>query len=267
MGVRFFESFPKGVESSRQRRGSTQRVGVGGPSSLMPDPSQWQLGSPPTSLPTQQAIPERARAWLLLAPPAGGAGALPARVGLAPRLHWGSGPLQTHTVAQDWERPGWPWTWLGQGGPYTQRDLEKGTIESPQSGALGTPAPWMLFPGTGLQDSSSRLHHERQGEIQTPELENPKSVLRCLLSSQGAQGESFGISFQQNQKRICFQRAKISLDLVSPPQICCSFPRECRDWWLRFRMSCFVTQFPLSNDWIWQLCLCLRDFFVLFCYT
>lgn len=67
-----FSSFPKGVESGRQGRGGTQRVGVGGPSSLMPDPGRWQPGSPPTSLPTQQAVPELARAWLLPVPPAGG---------------------------------------------------------------------------------------------------------------------------------------------------------------------------------------------------
>lgn len=71
---------------------------------------------------------------------------------------------------------GWPWTWLARGGPYTQRDPEKGTIEAAPKVELQEPLSLKAVSQdrpTGL--TSSRLHHhERQGEIQTPELENPK---------------------------------------------------------------------------------------------
>lgn len=156
---------------------------------------------------------------------------MPARVRLAHRLRWGSAPYRHIPWPRTGKRPGWPWTWLGRGGPYTQRDLEKGTIETapkvePQEALL----PECCFTG---QDSHPHVSIIMKGRERSKHLglKTPnKFLVRCLLSSQGAQGESLGISFQQNQKRICVQRAKISLDLASPPQICCSFPRECRDW-------------------------------------
>ena len=182
-----------------------------------------------------------------------GASASPALVRLAHRLRGSSAPYRPRL----WPRAGKGWAGPGPAGSGWAReglqcDLEQGRAhrDGPHGRATGAPVLWKWFPRTVLWDSHP-LIYIKKGRERSKHLSlktTNKLVVRCLLSSQGAQGESFSISFQQNQERICFQIVKISLDLANPPQICCLFPRECRDWWLRFRMSCFVTQFPLSNE-------------------
>jgi hypothetical protein len=41
--------------------------------------------------------------------------------------------------------------------------------------------------------------------------------------------ETFGTSLLREQKKICFEKVEISADLPRPPNICSSFPRECRE--------------------------------------
>lgn len=105
----------------------------------------------------------------------------------------------------------------------------------PEEGGAHCEAEGPLVPKSQLSRgvlqgrSSCHLCWARQGEIKTPDGKPTDQLLvRCLLPPKGPKEPL--VSFLQNQKRICFQEASISLDLAHSPKICCLFSRECRVW-------------------------------------
>lgn len=98
--------------------------------------------------------------------------------------------------------------------------------------------------GTGVFSSLSRkAGREQDTWARKPQINEQSDA---FLLPKGPK-KSFRISFQQNQKRICLKKVKISLDLANPPKICCLFSGEWGHWCLRFRLLRFVTQFPLNR--------------------
>lgn len=198
----------------------------------MPDPSQWQLSSPPTSLPpSMQSQVSKGMAT-------SGAGALPARVGLTPRLHWGSVPYR-HIP--------WPRTGKGLAGPepgagprwtpYTQRDLEKGTIESPQGGPQEPCSLNAVFTGQAYKIILTSPSW-KAGEIQKhTSLKTPNQDVDVCFSSQDW-GESlrYFISAESEKNLLSEKRKSVWTSQPSTNLLLLSQNAGIGDWGLECRV-------------------------------